>query len=227
METTRALVTSTAQPDPPPGAAPLRKGERTRRRLLEAASRVFARHGYLNAEIGQITQEAGKSIGVFYAYFNNKAELLASLLDAFNVEMAQRVKSQSNPPEHARFVVSVLWNTYKAHAATLLALRDAATIDPSFAAALEAHRDFARADFAGMIRTRQTQGRCLGMDPRLGAMALEAMISQCLYEWLGQGLGAFQDEAEERRAFETLAGVIEAVLGVEGSSPSEAETTAP
>jgi AcrR family transcriptional regulator len=198
-----------------PAAAPLRKGQRTRKQLLEAASRVFARKGYLNTEISQITQEAGKSIGVFYAYFENKAELLTSLLDDFNTEIGQRIVTDTHAPESARFVLSTIWNSYKAHAPTLLALTDAATVDANFAAALEALRNFARNDFAGMIRIRQAAGLCRGMDPRLTAMALETMTNQCLYEWLGKGLGAFEDEAQEEQAFDTLAGIVDTVLGAE------------
>jgi AcrR family transcriptional regulator len=198
-----------------PEATPRRtltKGQNTRKLLLEAAKTVFYERGYINAEISQITEEAGKSIGVFYRYFENKAAILSSLVDEFNQYIADQLASPSNAPEDAQRVLEVMWRTYKVHAPTLLALNEAATVDPAFAAALAKVRDFTRDDFAGMIRTRRAQGFCQGLDDRFAAMALETMILQCLNEWLGRGGGVIKDAAEERRAFVSLAGVLEAVL---------------
>jgi AcrR family transcriptional regulator len=190
----------------------LTKGQNTRKLLLDAAKVVFSQRGYLNAEIGQITEEAGKSVGVFYRYFDNKSDVLNSLVDEFNQYIAGQLPSASNAPEDARRVLKVMWTTYKIHAATLLALTEAATVDPVFATALAKVRAFAREDFAGMIRTRHAEGLCQGLDDRFAAMALETMILQCFNDWLGRGGGLIKDEDEEQRAFDTLAGVLEAIL---------------
>jgi AcrR family transcriptional regulator len=190
----------------------LTKGQNTRKILLAAATVVFSQRGYINAEISQITKEAGKSVGVFYTYFNNKAEVLSCLVDEFNLDITNRLDSPSNPPEDVRRVLETMWAAYKAHAPTLLALNEAATMDQQFAARLRKVRDFTRDDFAGMIRTRRAQGLCQGLDERFAGMAMETMVMYCLNEWLGRGGGLIQDAAEERRAFETLAGVMETIL---------------
>jgi AcrR family transcriptional regulator len=190
----------------------LKKGQNTRKLLLDAAKVVFSNRGYLNAEISQITDEAGKSVGVFYRYFDNKSDVLSHLLDEFNQYISNELPSPTNAPEDARRVLEVMWVTYKVHAPTLLALNEAATVDPVFAAALAKVREFAREDFAGMIRIRRAQGLCQGLDDRFAAMALETMILQCFNEWLGRGGGLITDAAEEERAFDTLAGVLEAIL---------------
>jgi AcrR family transcriptional regulator len=192
----------------------LTKGQITRKLLLDAAKVVFGKRGYINAEISQITEEAGKSIGIFYRYFDNKSDILSSLVDEFNQHIAARLASPFNAPEDARRVLEVIWITYKMHASTILALTEAATVDPIFAAALAKVRDFAREDFAGMIRIRQAQGHCQGLDDRFTATALENMIMSCLNEWLGRGGGLIQDAEEEQRAFATLAGVLETILKI-------------
>lgn len=55
--------------------------EATRRKLLKAARRVFARDGLEAARIEDIAQEAGHTRGAFYANFENKEDLFFALLE--------------------------------------------------------------------------------------------------------------------------------------------------
>lgn len=52
----------------------------TRRRLVEAAGRVFCRVGFEAAPIDVIAEEAGYSRGAFYSNFESKDELFVELL---------------------------------------------------------------------------------------------------------------------------------------------------
>src|ERR671931_1380228 len=60
----------------------------TRRRLLDAATRVFARRGYQQATLEEIATEAGFTIGAVYSNFSGKQELFLALADK---EVEQRV----------------------------------------------------------------------------------------------------------------------------------------
>jgi AcrR family transcriptional regulator len=183
--------------------------------LLAAARTVFAREGYFKAEIVQITQQAGKSSGVFYNYFENKDDLLRQLVEAFRQDLrAGGLKKPINAPEDMHRILVTLWQTYKAHAATFLALTEAAAVDPQFTEIYQPLRRDAQEDFAGMIRVRQRAGFCQGLDAAYTGMALETMITYCMYEWLARGLGTFENEAQEHQAFDTLAGIAKAVLGI-------------
>lgn len=62
-----------------PPARPRRKPSRLR--LLEAAARVFAEHGYEKSTVDDVVAAAGLSKGTFYWNFPSKEELLFSLLD--------------------------------------------------------------------------------------------------------------------------------------------------
>jgi AcrR family transcriptional regulator len=64
---------------PAPGVRKERQ-EQTRRRLLAAAGRVFARHGYDGASVPAIAEEAGVSTGAIYSNFSGKEELFLELL---------------------------------------------------------------------------------------------------------------------------------------------------
>lgn len=52
----------------------------TRRRILDAAARVVATHGYAAGTTNRIAEEAGVSIGSLYQYYPNKDAILAVLM---------------------------------------------------------------------------------------------------------------------------------------------------
>lgn len=55
---------------------------RTRRELIAAAGRVFARRGYHKATIEEIAAEAGMTSGAIYSNFEGKEELFLAIADA-------------------------------------------------------------------------------------------------------------------------------------------------
>lgn len=61
-------------------ASPPRGGGK-RERILDAATRVFARLGYHRARVADIAAEAGIAYGLVYHYFRNKEEILASIFE--------------------------------------------------------------------------------------------------------------------------------------------------
>jgi AcrR family transcriptional regulator len=74
----------------PPGspARELRaRGHRTRRRLLEAGSTVFAERGYHAARVDDVVKAARTSHGTFYLYFSSKEDLFRALAVEVATEM--------------------------------------------------------------------------------------------------------------------------------------------
>ena len=67
-----------------------KRGERTRRRLLEAAESVFAELGYHDASIVKITEAAGVGQGTFYLYFASKKESSTSSSSTSTTACARR-----------------------------------------------------------------------------------------------------------------------------------------
>ena len=56
------------------------RGQKTLRRLLEAAALEFGARGYHEAAITGITGRAGVALGTFYTYFDSKEELFRALV---------------------------------------------------------------------------------------------------------------------------------------------------
>jgi AcrR family transcriptional regulator len=64
--------------------------ERTREQLLEAAARVFARHGFNGASVPQIAEAAGVSTGAIYSNFSGKEELFLAMMERVAIQGADR-----------------------------------------------------------------------------------------------------------------------------------------
>lgn len=67
------------------------RGEKTLRRLLEAAAIEFGGRGYHEAAITGITQRAGVALGTFYTYFESKEEVFRALVRDMSHAVRQHV----------------------------------------------------------------------------------------------------------------------------------------
>ena len=52
-----------------------------RERILAAAERTFARHGFFAAKVADVAKDAGVADGTIYLYFKNKDDLLISVFE--------------------------------------------------------------------------------------------------------------------------------------------------
>jgi AcrR family transcriptional regulator len=185
--------------------------------LKQAALVVFARSGYLNTKIVDITREAGRSAGSFYTYFTGKEALLESLLTDLLAENDGQVRQPAHSEDFSdraavRWHVAGYWNFAKQNRTVLAALRQAATIDDGFAQRVD---ELSREDLghvAGHLRVAQQQGVQLPGDPDVVAGAIAGLMGQFAERWLGpdhQGR-TLSDDA----AIDTLTSFIAGGIGI-------------
>jgi TetR/AcrR family transcriptional regulator, fatty acid metabolism regulator protein len=62
-----------------PTARPTRRSARTRERIIEAATEVFARRGVHGTRVADIAERAGIAYGLVYHHFRNKEEILSAI----------------------------------------------------------------------------------------------------------------------------------------------------
>ncbi len=67
------------------------KMEKKRKRLLECALDLFSEKGYINTPVREIIDRSGYGTGTFYKYFNNKEDVLKTLLSNFFEEIVYNV----------------------------------------------------------------------------------------------------------------------------------------
>ncbi|MCJ7684223.1 MAG: TetR/AcrR family transcriptional regulator, partial [Desulfobacteraceae bacterium] len=58
-----------------------RKNKEKYHRIIEAATKVFAKKGFYQSKISEIAKEAKVAVGTIYIYFENKDDILISLFE--------------------------------------------------------------------------------------------------------------------------------------------------
>jgi|SRR6478736_4455349 AcrR family transcriptional regulator len=69
------------------------RGERTLRKILDAAREEFGERGFSDSSIVGITQRAGVALGTFYTYFESKEALFQALVR----DMSAQVRDEVGP----------------------------------------------------------------------------------------------------------------------------------
>jgi len=67
------------------------RGERTLRKILDAAREEFGERGFSDSSIVGITQRAGVALGTFYTYFDSKEELFKALVRDMSTQVRDNV----------------------------------------------------------------------------------------------------------------------------------------
>lgn len=79
-----------------------RKGEKYYR-IIDAATRIFAKNGFYQSRISEIASEAGVADGTIYIYFENKDDILISLFEeqmgAVIENMERQISGIDDPAE--------------------------------------------------------------------------------------------------------------------------------
>jgi len=111
--------------------------EANRRRILDAAGRLFREHGFEAVTVSEIMKAAGLTHGGFYGHFKSKEDLIAQAL-----EHALTAKPKEEPFDIARYAASYLCPTHRdgvAEGCPIAALAVEATrVSPEARAALTA-----------------------------------------------------------------------------------------
>ena len=87
-----------------------RKDSEKYHRIIEAATKVFAKNGFYQSKIAQIAKEAGVADGTIYIYFENKDDILISLFEeqmkAVLDNMALQITKTDDPAEKLEIFAS-------------------------------------------------------------------------------------------------------------------------
>ena len=190
----------------------LTRGERTRGRLLEAGSAVFAERGFHAARVDDVVKSARTSHGTFYLYFSSKEDLFRALATEVAAEMAALAgEFPLLPPTGAGPAAVREWlgrfaDLYERAGAVIQAWTEAEISDTDFGRiGGKLVREFIGRIAAG-IRPAAPD-----LDALQAATAIVAMIERTYYLYVSGSLRAHRDVV-----LDILAGAIYA--GVYGSN---------
>jgi AcrR family transcriptional regulator len=95
----------TQLPDSSGKVAKLNRVERnawTKQKIFDAATRIVGRHGYAEASVARITEQAGVAQGTFYNHFENRQELLDQLLPMIGINMVRFIRERTGTAQAAK-----------------------------------------------------------------------------------------------------------------------------
>ena len=161
-------------------------GRRTRRLIVDAAQRTFARRGYVNVGIEDIVTEAGVSRGTFYTYFESKISVFREVMDKVSrtsdrmVSHRLETESQLDPIAALRAANRRYIEMYRADPDIIAVIEQVSLSgidDIAYEIRMGRQRD-AVERVAGQIRRWQSQGFAdPSVDPSLTAAALVSMTA--------------------------------------------------
>ena len=160
------------------------KGQRTRQTILDAASKVFTRDGYVDARMSDVAAEAGLSLGGLYRYFENKEDLFASVIHDLHEELFRRSRSSTpiaDDPETALFEANLGYlRHYHDNSGVLRAFIEATTVEQRFTTIWWTMRERHVARFVHAVED-DDRIQLDGLDPATVARAMASMVEQTAY----------------------------------------------
>ena len=160
------------------------KGQRTRQTILDAASKVFTRDGYVDARMSDVAAEAGLSLGGLYRYFENKEDLFASVIRDLHEELFRRSRSSTpiaDDPETALFEANLGYlRHYHDNSGVLRAFIEATTVEQRFTTIWWTMRERHVARFVHAVED-DDRIQLDGLDPATVARAMASMVEQTAY----------------------------------------------
>jgi AcrR family transcriptional regulator len=187
-----------------------KRGERTRRRLLEAAESVFAELGYHDASIVKITEAAGCGQGTFYLYFASKKDVFDELVVDLNHRvrhaMTEAASQGKTRAEMERLGFAGYFRFVAEHPALYRIIRQAEFVSPEM---LHLHYERLTSGYVAGLRQAMEAGEIAEGDPELLAWALMGVGELVGMRWI---LWAGRD-ALPTEVMEDLGRIISRAIG--------------
>jgi AcrR family transcriptional regulator len=162
-----------------------KRGERTRRRLLEAAEAVFAELGYHDASIVKITEAAGVGQGTFYLYFASKKDVFDELVVDLNHRvrhaMTEAASQGKTRAEVERLGFAGYFRFVAEHPALYRIIRQAEFVSPEM---LHLHYERLTSGYVAGLRQAMEDGEIADGDPELLAWALMGIGELIGMRWI-------------------------------------------
>ena len=177
-----------------------------RKRILDAAIRVFAEHGYHGARVGDIAEDAGVAHGLLYHYFASKDDVLRTIFVENWGQLIARfraVEAADEPaPEKLEGIAKILLRTWRNDPALVTVMvREVARSQQ-----LQAQVEDVREAFTIVQRVIE-EGQSSGsfrkeLDPRLASWIFYGGLEEVLTGWV---LGQLPDSEDDVAAAERTA----------------------
>jgi AcrR family transcriptional regulator len=167
-----------------------RRGLDTRRRLLDAAERVFGELGYHDASIVKVAESAGVATGTFYLYFDSKKSIFDELVRDLNRRVRHAMKEASAQGstrlEQELLGFDAYFRFTSEHPALYRIIRQAEFVSPEM---LRYHYERLSEGYVEALAEAAERGEITTLDPEVTAYALMGLGELVGMRWILWGEG--------------------------------------
>ncbi len=159
-------------------------------RILEAATKVFAKKGFYNSTISDVAKVAEVAEGTIYLYFKNKDDLLISIfeqsIDFFIQEVKKEIEGVKNPKDKLRQFLSLHLKLVQENPNLAQVLQIELRQSSKFMKEYEGSKF---ADYMNVVREILEEGKSSGVfrediNPRILRRAIFGAVDELALEWL-------------------------------------------
>jgi AcrR family transcriptional regulator len=158
-----------------------------REAFLQAANNLFGTYGYHAATVPMIVAEAESSVGSFYAYFRNKEDIFAAVLDELGERVAAVIrKANAEAPDPVRGVPAAIEALFLFLAENPHHVRILIVESSGLSPRLEKVRRAILGHLAEQVRqTLDLAGNAISVaDSAIAARCMVGAVYEALYSWL-------------------------------------------
>jgi AcrR family transcriptional regulator len=188
-----------------------RRGLDTRRRLLDAAERVFGELGYHDASIVKVADAAGVAAGTFYLYFDSKKAIFDELVRDLNRRVRYAMKEGSSKGKTRLESEALGFDAYfrftAEHPTLYRIIRQAEFVSPEM---LRYHYERLSEGYIEGLREASESGEIGKLDAEVAAYALMGMGELIGMRWILWGDGSAMPERVTTELRRLIARILEA-----------------
>ena len=167
------------------------KGQRTRKKILNCARKVFARAGYVTLRMSDVAEESGVSMGALYRYFQNKDDLFVNLIGDIHEQMfsASRAPEQDFAADPYQALLAAnrgYLKHYHENRDVMRALIEAGTVDERFRDVWWQMRRRHIDRFVYALKTSHGIETVSGVSVRTVVESMASLVEQSAYTWFAQ-----------------------------------------
>ena len=174
----------------------------TRREILRAARRLFAKHGYAGTSLQQIAEESGVAVQTIYSSVGSKAALVLALNDLIDEEagvaqLGAGVLGETGPPTMIAKAIHLTRQLNERCGDLIQVLLSAEPAEPDVAAAVADGMRRHESGGSALAQRLETLGALrAGTTPERAAAVFSMMTSPASWLQLTQRAGWTFDESE-------------------------------
>ncbi len=199
-----------------------RQAAETRRRIVEAAARLFLRQGYAATSMNAIAAEAGVAVQTVFASLRTKRDILEAAIqsrvrgeeDDVAVTAGARwrqMEAEADPRRKLAMFARIHREICEREAELFAVLETAAAVDPGLTPLLRDKERFRYEDQARVVRSLRSQGQLrAGLSARKASDTVWALASEHVYLALVKERGWSPDQYETWLTAQLAAALLQA-----------------